>query len=207
MNITEIIEKVEETVGHHKLPFNEPWKILISTVLSQRTRDETTEKVSKDLFSRYRTLEELSNAEIKNLEKMLKPIGFYREKAKRIKEISKILLERYNGEVPKSKEELMDLPGVGSKTANIVLSIGFNMNYIAVDTHVHRIFNRLGVVKTKYPEETEKELMRLVPEEYWIRINSVFVEFGKKVCRPIGPKCTICPLLDCCKYGKNVVKK
>ncbi len=207
MNIIRIIEKVEKEFDHHKMPFREPWKILISTVLSQRTRDETTEKVSKELFSRYKTIEELSQAEIKDLENILKPIGFYREKAKRIKEISKILLEKYHGEVPKSKEELMNLPGVGSKTANIVLSMGFNMNYIAVDTHVHRIFNRLGVVKTKYPEETEKELMRLTPEEYWIRINSVFVEFGKKICRPIGPKCSLCPLLEQCEYGKNVVKK
>ncbi len=207
LNITDIIEKVEKTVGQHKMPYEKPWKILISTVLSQRTRDETTEKVSRALFSRYRTIEEISNADLRDLENILKPIGFYREKAKRIREIAKILVENYNGNVPENKEELMKLPGVGSKTANIVLSMGFHQNYIAVDTHVHRIFNRLGIVKTKYPEETEKELMKIVPEDYWIRINSVFVEFGKKICKPIGPKCSICPLLEQCEYGKNVVKK
>lgn len=191
----------------HVIPFDEPWKVLISTVLSQRTKDETTAEVSRHLYKKYPDLEKLANAEIKDLENILRPIGFYREKAKRIKEIAKILIEDYNGKVPEEKDILMKLPGVGTKTANIVLSISFSKDYIAVDTHVHRISNRLGWVKTKKPEETEIELMKIIDKKYWKILNSILVEFGKSICKPKGQRCDICPLRDLCPSSKIVAKK
>lgn len=191
----------------HVIPFDEPWKVLISTVLSQRTKDETTAEVSRRLYKKYPDLERLANAEIKDLENILRPIGFYKEKAKRIKEIAKILIEDYNGKVPEEKDTLMKLPGVGTKTANIVLSISFNKDYIAVDTHVHRISNRLGWVKTKRPEETEIELMKIIDKKYWKILNSILVEFGKSICKPKGQRCDICPLRDLCPSSRIVAKK
>ncbi|MEM3965606.1 MAG: endonuclease III, partial [Thermoplasmata archaeon] len=150
------------------------------------------------LFEKYSDLESLSNADPVDLENLLKPIGFYREKAKRIKEIARLLLEKYDGKVPSERDLLIQLPGVGQKTANIVLSVCFDKKYIAVDTHVHRISNRLGWVNTKRPEDTEKELMKILDKKYWNMINSLFVEFGKKICRPVKPKCKECPVNDLC---------
>ncbi len=199
-NYEKILRKIFESVEPHKHPFKEPWKVLISTILSQRTKDETTEKISKLLYDRYKTLDELKNANIDELMELIKGIGFYRAKAKNIKEVAKILIEKYNGNVPDNKEDLLLLPGVGSKTANIVLSVCFDKDYIAVDTHVHRIMNRIGIVNTKTPEETEKKLMEIIDKKYWKKINEYFVEFGKKICLPRNPKCEICPVKNYCKY-------
>lgn len=181
------------------------FKILISCVLSQRTKDEITEKVTENLFKKADTPEEMIKIDDKELEKILYPIGFYRVKSKRIKEISFILIKKYNSKVPDSLNELLKLPGVGRKTANIVLTKGFNKKSIAVDTHVHRISNRLGLVQTKRPEETEYKLKEIVPKKYWIELNDYFVNFGKNICTPISPKCSICPIEELCK--KIGVKK
>ncbi|MEL9998536.1 MAG: endonuclease III [Thermoplasmata archaeon] len=197
-NIEIIIERISKVIKPHRIPFSDPWKVLLATVLSQRTKDEITEIVSKRLFEKYSDLESLSNADPVDLENLLKPIGFYREKAKRIKEIARLLLEKYDGKVPSERDLLIQLPGVGQKTANIVLSVCFDKKYIAVDTHVHRISNRLGWVNTKRPEDTEKELMKILDKKYWNMINSLFVEFGKKICRPVKPKCKECPVNDLC---------
>ena len=197
-NIEIIIERISKVIKPHRIPFSDPWKVLLATVLSQRTKDEITEIVSKRLFEKYSDLESLSNADPVDLENLLKPIGFYREKAKRIKEIARLLLEKYDGKVPSERDLLIQLPGVGQKTANIVLSVCFDKKYIAVDTHVHRISNRLGWVNTKRPEDTEKELMKILDKKYWNMINYLFVEFGKKICRPVKPKCKECPVNDLC---------
>lgn len=183
----------------------DPFKVLISCILSQRSKDEMTEKITNDLFNIVNSPQDLLKIENEKLEKILYSIGFYKIKANRLKEVSKILIEKYNGLVPDKLNELLKLPGVGRKTANIVITKGFNKNGIAVDTHVHRISNRLGLVKTKRPEETEIKLKRLIPKKYWIELNDYLVNFGKNICTPISPKCSICPIEKYCK--KVGVKK
>lgn len=185
----------------------DPFRVLIGTVLSQRTKDENTEKAAKRLFSKYKTPEEIANAPLKDLEALIKPSGFYRIKAKRIKEISKIIAEKYNGKVPETISELIKLPGVGRKTAGCVLVYGFNRPAIPTDVHVFRVSNRIGIVKEKTPEKTEYALMRVVPKKYWILYNSIMVRFGQQICRPIKPRCWECPIVDMCEYGeKNFIK-
>jgi len=183
----------------------DPFKILIATVLSLRTKDEVTAKASERLFQvaddPYKMLE-LSEEEIS---KLIYPVGFYRRKARNIKEICKILVEKYNGKVPDSLEELLKLPGVGRKTANLVITLGFGKLGICVDTHVHRISNRLGYVNTKTPEETEFALREKLPKEYWIEINDLLVSFGQHICHPTSPKCSICPIKEYCE--KRGVKR
>ncbi len=185
----------------------DPFHVLIGTVLSQRTKDENTEKAAKQLFSKYKTPEEIANAPLKDLEALIKPSGFYRIKAKRIKEISKIIAEKYNGKVPETINELVKLPGVGRKTAGCVLVYGFNRPAIPTDVHVFRVSNRIGIVKEKTPEKTEYALMRVIPKKYWILYNSIMVRFGQQICRPIRPRCWECPIVDMCEYGeKNFIK-
>ncbi len=181
--------------------------VLISTLLSQRTRDEVTYDVAPKLFKKFRNLKEFNNASEKEIISLIKRIGFYRQKARRIKQIVKILGEKYEGKVPKTFDELMSLPGVGRKTANCVLVYAFREPSIPVDTHVHRVSNRIGFVKTKTPEETEQELMKTVPKKHWIIINELLVKHGKDICRPITPLCSKCPITKHCNYYKNVFLK
>jgi endonuclease-3 len=186
---------------------NDPFHVLIGTVLSQRTKDENTEKADKQLFSKYKTPEEIANAPLKDLEMLIKPSGFYRVKAKRIKEISKIIAEKYNGKVPETINELIKLPGVGRKTAGCVLVYGFNRPAIPTDVHVFRVSNRVGIVKEKTPEKTEQALMKVIPKKYWIAYNSIMVRFGQQICRPIRSRCWECPIVEMCEYGeKNFIK-
>jgi endonuclease-3 len=183
----------------------DPFKVLIETVLSQRTKDENTEKASKSLFSHYKNVFEISKLNPQDLYDLIKPAGMYKQKSERIINISKILIEKYNGEVPDELEELIKLPGVGRKTANIVLYVSFGKEALAVDTHVHRISNRLGWVKTKTPEETEVQLRRIIPPELWGPLNGSMVNFGQKICKPISPKCMECFLNEICP-SKRVYK-
>ncbi|MGD9777858.1 MAG: endonuclease III [Methanosarcina sp.] len=177
----------------------EPFFALISTVMSHRTRDDVTYPAAKKLFERFSTPEEMVEANVEDIEELIRDVGFYRVKAGRIKEISRILLEDYNGKVPDDMETLLKLPGVGRKTANCVLAHAFlKEDALAVDTHVHRISNRLGLVVTKNPEETEMELKKLLPQKYWRHVNILLVKFGQNVCRPISPRCGICVLNDIC---------
>lgn len=178
---------------------DEPFKVLIATVLSQRTKDENTHRAVKNLFSAYKTPLELANANLDYLQLLIKPSGFYRVKAGRIKEISRIILEKYNGNVPDDITTLLSLPGVGRKTANCVLAYGFGKPAIPVDTHVHRIANRLGLVNTKSEYETEKALEKILPIEYWIELNELMVKFGQDICQPIKPKCNKCNIKDLCQ--------
>jgi endonuclease-3 len=176
----------------------DPFKILISTILSARTRDANTRIATEKLFAEYDTPKSIANAGIEDIEQLIKSSGFYRVKADRIKEVSKILLEEYDGKVPKNYKNLIDLPGVGAKTANCVLVYAFKIPAIPVDTHVHRISNRLGWVKTKKPLQTEVALKKLIPKELWLKLNRLFVRFGQQICLPIRPKCEICIIKDNC---------
>jgi endonuclease-3 len=180
-----------------------PLSILIGTILSARTRDESTSAVVRELFSKYKTARSLAKAKLTDVEKIIKRTGFYHVKAKRIIEVASIIDSKYLGLVPKTMEELISLPGVGRKTANCVLVYAFDEPAIPVDTHVHRISNRLGLVKTKVPEETEIELMKKIPREYWIRINDTFVMYGQNICKPISPMCSVCQIKKECSYYKT----
>ena len=180
-----------------------PLSILIGTILSARTRDENTSAVVKTLFSRYKTAHSLARAKISDVEKIIKRTGFYHVKAKRIIEVASIIDSKYSGRVPATMEELLGLPGVGRKTANCVLVYAFDKPAIPVDTHVHRISNRLWLVKTKIPEETEVELMKKIPREYWIMINDTFVMYGQNICKPISPMCPVCKIKKECNYYKT----
>ena len=204
--------KIDATIKklHRIYPINnfagceKPFEVLIATILSQRTRDENTEKASEQLFRKYDTPEKIASAPLKKIEKLIKPSGFYKTKAKRIREVSKIINKKYGGKVPADFDKLLALPGVGRKTANCVLVYGFGKKAIPVDTHVHRISNRLGIVKTKTPEQTELKLIKKVPKKYWLMYNELFVKFGQDMCRPMGPKCDICHLTNLCEhYGRT----
>jgi len=180
-----------------------PFSILIGTILSARTKDETTTKIVKVLFSKYKTVKALANAKIKDVEKIIKSIGFYHVKSKRIIEVAKIINTKYKGKVPDDLDALVQLPGVGRKTANCVLVYAYDKPAIPVDIHVHRISNRLGLVETKNPEETEQELMRKIQKKYWLEINDTFVMFGQNICKPISPMCSVCKIKKICKYYKS----
>lgn len=187
----------------HEAETGGPFSILIGTILSARTKDESTTKVVKVLFSNYKNPKELANAKVKDIEKIIKSIGFYHVKSKRIIDVAKIIDRKYKGKVPDDLDTLIQLPGVGRKTANCVLVYAFEKPAIPVDIHVHRISNRLGLVETKNPEETEQELMKKVQKKYWIDINDTFVMYGQNICKPISPMCNICKIKKNCKYYKS----
>jgi len=187
----------------HEAETGGPFSILIGTILSARTKDETTTKIVKVLFSKYKNSKELANAKIKDVEKIIKSIGFYRVKSKRIIEVAKIIDTKYKGKVPDDLDTLVELPGVGRKTANCVLVYAYEKPAIPVDIHVHRISNRLGLVDTKNPEETEQELMKKIQKKYWIEINDTFVMYGQNICKPISPMCDVCKIKKSCKYYKS----
>ncbi len=186
----------------HEAETGGPFSILIGTILSARTRDENTTKIVKKLFSRYKTAKALANAQVKDVEKIIRSIGFYHVKAKRIIKVALIINSQYKGKVPDDFEKLVNLPGVGRKTANCVLVYAFDKPAIPVDVHVHRISNRLGLVKTKTPEETEMALMEKIPKKYWLEINDTFVMYGQNICKPISPMCDVCKIKRRCNYYK-----
>jgi endonuclease-3 len=187
----------------HDVERGDPFAILIGTILSARTKDENTTKVVKNLFSEYKTAKELASAKIKNVEKIIKPIGFYHVKARRIVEVAKIIHSQYGGNVPDNLDELVKMPGVGRKTANCVLVYAFEKPAIPVDIHVHRISNRLGLVDTKTPEETEFALIEKIPKKYWLEINDTFVMYGQNICKPVSPMCHVCKIKKICKFYKT----
>lgn len=184
----------------HEAETGGPFSILIGTILSARTKDESTTKVVKVLFSKYKNSKDLANANLKDVEKIIKSIGFFHVKAKRIIEVAKIIDTKYGGKVPDNLEKLVGLPGVGRKTANCVLVYAFDKPAIPVDIHVHRISNRLGLVDTKTPEETEIELMKKIPKKFWLEINDTFVMYGQNICKPISPMCDVCRIKKNCKF-------
>jgi endonuclease-3 len=180
-----------------------PFSILIGTILSARTKDESTTRIVKDLFKVYKNSKQLANAKVKDVEKIIKSIGFYHVKARRIIGVAKIIESKYKGIVPDNLEKLVELPGVGRKTANCVLVYAYEKPAIPVDIHVHRISNRLGLVKTKNPEDTEFELMKKIPKKFWLDINDTFVMYGQNICKPISPMCNVCKIKNSCKYYKT----
>ena len=187
----------------HEAETGGPLSILIGTILSARTRDENTSAVVKKLFAKYKTARSLARAKVYDVEKIIKSTGFYRVKSRRIIKVASIIDSQYSGKVPDTLDELLKLPGVGRKTANCVLVYAFEKPAIPVDTHVHRISNRLGLVKTKTPEETEFELMKKIPKKYWLRINDMFVMYGQNICKPISPMCNVCQIKKECNYYKT----
>lgn len=182
--------------------FNDPFHILISTLISLRTKDPVTLASSRRLFAYADTPQQLAQADEHTVASLIYPCGFYTVKARRIIEISRIITERYGGSVPGSLELLLELPGVGRKTANLTLSLGFSIAAVCVDIHVHRISNRLGWAETSEPDKTEAVLMSLFPKEYWIDLNSTLVTFGQNCCLPRNPRCAECPVESLCpKHG------
>lgn len=206
------IDKIVETLKAAKQPqsdfvklmdsFDNPFIVLIACILSLRTNDKTTYPATLRMLKLGKTPEDFANCDIEQLTKAIYPVGFYSNKAKQIVELSKKLVKDYNSEVPDDIDELVKFNGVGRKTANLVLAEGFHKPAICVDVHVHRIFNRLGYVHTKNPEETEFTLREKLPQKYWIDINSLLVTHGQNICKPIKPLCNICPIeMYCPKTG------
>lgn len=204
--IIRMARKIIELFPREKF-MDDPFKILICTILSQRTRDENTEVACRRLFSKYADPWTLAKLIPNQLYDLIKVSGMYKQKAQRIVDVSKIIVEQYQGKVPSDFEELLKLPGVGRKTANIVLYHGFGKPALAVDTHVHRISNRIGFVTTKNPEETEIELGKMIPKELWGPLNGSMVEFGKKICLPRTPLCDKCYFANECNFFKQKAKK
>ena len=209
MNPEEQLDKIANMVSKLDDPVIErlakrdtdPFKILIATMLSARTKDETTLEVCESKKKKVSTPKEFANMSEDKIAKLIYPVGFYRTKAKYVKEIAKKVIEM--GKVPDTLEELVKLPGVGRKTANIVLTQAFGKEAIGVDVHVHRISNRIGWVTTKKPEETEQELKRIFPRQKWPLINKYLVSFGRNICKPIKPLCKQCELQKECMYARK----
>ena len=204
--ISEIIEILNKDLKKYQTPIvtkiserKDPFKVLISCILSLRTKDETTRKASEKLFRLADNPKKMLKLDVKQIEKAIYPVGFYKVKAKNIKEISKTLINNYNGKVPDDFNELLKLKGVGKKTAAITIVYGHNKpDFIPCDVHVHVVSNRLGWVKTKNPDQTMDELMKIVPKKYWYDLNNLFVIFGQNICITISPFCSKCPINKYC---------
>ncbi len=178
---------------------DDPFRVLVSTLISLRTKDEVTVAASKRLFLLADTPQAMLAYSQAEIEKAIYPAGFYRIKAANILSISRILIDTYGGLVPSDRELLLKLPGVGVKTANLTLNLGFRIDAICVDTHVHRISNRMGWIETRKPEESELALEKIMPRRYWIPLNELLVTFGQQICKPISPYCSICQVSDVCE--------
>jgi len=209
-NIPHIFSKLEQ---HHQPTMLEelsdytPFQLLIATLLSARSKDSTVIPIVKDLFKKYPTPKHFMSLNQSELEQHIYKIGFYKNKAKNVIALSKILIEKYNSQVPNTLEQLTSLPGVGRKTANCILAYVFKQPAIAVDIHVHRISNRLGLTNTKTPEQTETKLQQLIPKDQWININRLFVSHGQTICKPINPLCQQCSITKYCSFYKPKYQK
>ena len=208
MDKIDIVYKIlEKEVAGYKVPVvdliqiqtKDPFKVLVTTILSARTSDRITVQVVKKLFNVVGGFNDLANMSVEDIEKLIYPIGFYHSKAKYLKRLPDIVKELFEGRIPDTVEELVRLPGVGRKTANLVVAVAFGKPAICVDVHVHRIMNRLGYVDTGTTYETEMLLRKKLPVKYWTTINSMLVAFGQNICRPVSPKCSICPVIRYCK--------
>jgi len=205
-DIHKVIETLREMTSRWETPVvgivaqtsRNPFMILISCILSLRTKDKTTSQASERLFALANNPNDMLTLKPKDIEKAIYPAGFYRNKARTILEISRQLVEKYNSQVPDDIDELLKMKGVGRKTANLVVTLGYGRPGICVDTHVHRISNRLGYISTKTPEQTEKALRRKLPLKYWMEYNKLLVLFGQHICLPVSPKCSQCPINPFC---------
>ncbi len=212
--LPEAIALIKKAVSKWKTPAvteiakdKNPYRVLVSCILSLRTQDRTTEQASRRLFELANTPFAILKLPEEEIMRAIYPVGFYRTKARVIREISERLLKDYDGRVPDSIEELLLLPGVGRKTANLVVTMGYGLPGICVDTHVHRITNRWGYVKTKTPDKTEKALRERLPKKYWLEINDLLVTFGQNQCRPVSPICSTCPVKGFCKRVDVVISR
>lgn len=213
--IERVMEILIREFGEHSKPTvrstekETPFRTLIACLLSLRTQDKNTKKAAGQLFAVADTPQTISKIPLKKLERLIYSSGYYKNKAKTIKHVSKIILNEYKGKVPKDFDKLMEIKGIGRKTANIVMSYGHGMGgFIAIDTHCHRIPNRLGWMKTKNPEETEFEIKKILPKKYWYEFNTLFILFGQNICKPIKPLCFKCPIESFCEYeNKNLQQK
>ncbi len=200
----QIIDRLEELYPKerdtHPLDYKGLWQLLIGTILSARNRDDTVNKATPGLFAKWGSPEELATADVEEIKKAIATIGMTNTKAKNIKKCAEIVNERHSGKVPSTREELEALPGVGRKTANIVLMYGFDKPALAVDTHVHRISNRTGIAKGTV-KKVEEGLSEILPEEKWWKVNRLLIAHGRKVCRSQGPKCSECTIADLCEYN------
>jgi endonuclease III len=199
--IIQTLRKLYPNTKTH-LNFTNPLELLVATILAAQCTDERVNKVTEYLFKKYRTADDYANADLKTLEQEVKPTGFYRNKAKAIKNCCKVLVEKYNGQVPDTLEELVKLPGVGRKTANAVLANAFGKQGIIVDTHLKRVTARLGLVKSKNPDKIEFELMEIVPKDKWTLFSHLIGEHGRYVCEARKPKCSICKINKLCPSAK-----
>ena len=205
VDIPKIYSILKKHVKDYKVPVvdlieiqtNDPFKVLVATILSARTKDETTVKVCERLFEKVKDFRDFDKLKQSEIEELIYPVGFYKTKAKHLKELPKSL-EEFNSKVPEEIDELLKLPGVGRKTANLVRAVASKKDGLCVDVHVHRIFNRLGYIKTKSPFETEMVLRDKLPKKYWEKINSLLVAFGQNLCRPLSPHCSKCPIIEYC---------
>lgn len=198
-----ILDKIERMVEPHIAIWDDAFRILITGIMSTRTKDEVTDRASLRLFCRFPTVQKLSKASPSAVERLIKPVGFYKNKTGDIIETSRIVLKKYGGSVPDRMEDLLELPGVGRKVANIVLAEGVGKEGLAVDTHVQRISFRIGLSNSDKPEDTERTLKRKVRRERWNEVNSYLVEFGKRICKPITPLCELCELRTVCRYWRR----
>ena len=206
-NITKVLDILEKTyLGKGAVELDDPFKVLFATIISQRNKDELTEVVAARLFNNYPNVNSLAASDAGEIAKLIYPTGFYNEKAKNIVAVAKIIKEQFNRRIPNKMDELLTLPGVGRKTANCVLAFGYKLPAIVVDTHVFRITQRLGWIRAKTPEEAEFKLQKIVPKSFWADLNRVIVQHGRAICRPIGPKCSVCPILAYCPFGQTRLK-
>jgi endonuclease-3 len=195
---TQIEQYSETAIDKIAKESRSPFKVLIGTLISSRTKDEVTHDATERLFERAETPEQMLKLEREEIKELIYPAGFYKNKSKYILQTAQILVDQFNGKVPDTIEELVKLPGVGRKTANLVITLAFNKPGICVDTHVHRIFNRWGYIDTTKPEQTEMQLRQKLPKKYWIPINNLLVTYGQNLCTPISPHCSKCPVADFC---------
>jgi endonuclease-3 len=209
-DIVKIIKRLKTVYKQWDVPIvtlisnrsHDPFRILIATILSQRTKDAVTAQASERLFKAASTPKGIADMPVRRIQDIIYPVGFYRVKAGRIRVVAQAISGRYNGVVPDTIEELVKLPGVGRKTANLVVGLGYRKPSICVDTHVHRISNRFGYIKTKTPFETEMVLRKTLPKQYWIIYNDLLVALGQAICHPVSPKCSLCPVTEyCMKIG------
>ena len=181
---------------------NDPYRVLVSTIISLRTKDSVTLAASERLLSRYPDIDSLADADPEEIAELIKPAGFYRRKGEQLKKIAGILRDEHHSSIPPDMDMIMSLPGVGIKTASLVLNLGFGIDAICVDCHVHEIVNRLGWVSTRSPEETERRLREILPRRFWIPLNELLVRYGQKICTPVSPFCSLCPEESRCpKHG------
>jgi endonuclease-3 len=205
-DINKIIKILKKSIKQWTVPIvtqvaedgRDPFKVLISCILSLRTKDDTTAAASSRLFKITDNPAKMLKIKDRTMEKTIYPVGFYRTKTRNIKSICRILVDKYKSRVPDEIDELLKLKGVGRKTANLVVTLGYNKLGICVDTHVHRISNRLGYISTTTPEKTEFALRKRLPQKHWIIYNDLLVTFGQNLCKPISPVCSICPIYNYC---------